>query len=61
MSWFKKLLGVKTDEEIESCVSDEPTIRNARKALKRADGILENYQAAEDQRLERRAPSRSKQ
>jgi hypothetical protein len=47
MSWWKHMLGIKSDEEIRAEVDDEPTIKDARKHLERADRVLEELQALE--------------
>lgn len=52
MNLLRKLLGL-SDEEVVRKVNGEPTIKNARKALARADSILVEYQLAEDDRLDR--------
>ena len=44
---IKHVLGIKPNHEIASDVENEPTIRSARKALDRADRILEELEALE--------------
>lgn len=59
-NWFRQLLGIKTDEEIVNGTLQEPTIRNARRALAKArkwtgvsEDILEDYEEAEAYRQKR--------
>ena len=58
--WLRHLLGIKSDEEITNGTLQEPTIRNARRALARArkwtgvtDDILDDYEEAENERRQR--------
>lgn len=48
--WWKKLLGIKTDREVMVEVSKDPTIQEARKAIKRADRILAELEVIEGKR-----------
>lgn len=55
--WLRRTLRIKTDAEIAREVSEEPSIKNARRALARVqkwtgvtDDLLERYEAAETAR-----------
>lgn len=58
IDWFRGVLGIKTDRQIIEAVNGEPTIAKARKALGRADDILD---ALERLDVERRTRPRRKQ
>lgn len=49
MSWLRRLMGIHNEEEIRQAVEQEPTVKEARKQLARADAIL----VRELQRVER--------
>lgn len=60
IDWARRLLGIKSDVEIVNGVVDEPTIKNARRALARArkwtgvtEDILADYEEAEAARIRR--------
>lgn len=45
MAALRRILGIKSDREIVREVANEPTIKDARKAIKRADRILAELEA----------------
>lgn len=52
MSWWHRLFGVRTEDQIVADMEQEPTIRGARRVLDRADSILERLQVREDQMVD---------
>lgn len=47
MSWLKHLLGIKNEAEIVAEVEVQPTVREARRAIARADRILNELEIIE--------------